>query len=140
MTVGLIARQVKVVENSATRFQTHCPAVQLCRYTRGRRCSSRRGTKKSPWLSPTRARPFLRHLPGSLAMWLLTYPCPPVPSAESRRLTGVVRSSNSTHTMQKTISSFLTCNNVRKGSPLFPAEKRIRRRENRRDMLLFSEV
>lgn len=55
MTVALIARQVKVAKNSATRFQTHCLAVQLYRYTRDVAvCLG----EKSPWLSPTHAPVF----------------------------------------------------------------------------------
>lgn len=80
MTVALIARQVKVAKNSATRFQTHCPAVQLYRYTRERCRSLHRDTKKARGSlasnQHTRVH-FLRHLPRSLAMWLLAYPYPP---------------------------------------------------------------
>jgi len=55
MTVALIACQVKVAKNSAIRFQTHCPAVQLYVIYSAGDVAAMLPREKSLWLSPTHA-------------------------------------------------------------------------------------
>lgn len=82
MTIALIARWAKVAKNSATRFQTHCPAIQLYIVIRASDAAACTEIRKKPvaLASNQHTRTFL---PRSLAMMVTHLSSPLDSSVES---------------------------------------------------------